>query len=137
MAGIGFIFLFVMLWAALLWWRRRLFENRLFLRTLVAIQPLGWLAVEMGWVTAEVGRQPWLIYNLVRTSEGTSPIPAGNVAWSLGLFVIIFLSIGGSYMYYVLKTLRAGPDLTSPIPHTHMPAGIKVLERLPGPAEGE
>ncbi|HME42530.1 MAG TPA: cytochrome ubiquinol oxidase subunit I [Syntrophorhabdales bacterium] len=137
MAGIGFTFLFVMLWAALLWRRRQLFQSRPFLRTLVAIQPLGWLAVEMGWVTAEVGRQPWLIYNLVRTSEGTSPIPAGNVAWSLGLFVIIFLSIGGSYMYYVLKTLRVGPDLTSPIPHTHMPAGIKVLERLPGPAEGE
>jgi cytochrome d ubiquinol oxidase subunit I len=137
MAGIGFIFLFVMLWAALLWRRRRLFQNRPFLLTLVAIQPLGWLAVEMGWVTAEVGRQPWLIYNIVRTAEGTSPIPAGNVIWSLGLFVIIFLSIGGSYIYYVLKTLQAGPDMTSPIPHTHMPAGIKLLEKLPGPAEGE
>lgn len=137
MAGIGFIFLAVMVWAGILWPRRRLFQNHLFLQTLVAIQPLGWLAVELGWVTAEAGRQPWLIYNLVRTSEGTSPIAAGNVIWSLGLFVIIFLSIGGSYFYYVLKTLRAGPDLASLIPPIQRLAGIKALEKLHGPVEGE
>ena len=137
MAGIGFIFLFVMLWAAVLWWRGRLFQNRFFLWSLVAVQPLGWLAVEMGWVTAEVGRQPWLIYNLVRTSQGTSPIPAGNVIWSLSLFVIIFFSIGGSYFYYVLKTLRAGPDLMSPIPPIQRPAGMRVLETLPERPEGK
>ncbi|MGD0233954.1 MAG: cytochrome ubiquinol oxidase subunit I [Syntrophorhabdales bacterium] len=137
MAGIGFIFLFVMLWAGILWWRGRLFQDRLFLWTLVAVQPLGWLAVEMGWVTTEVGRQPWLIYNLVRTSQGTSTIPAGNVIWSLGLFVIIFLSIGGSYLYYLFKTLRAGPDLTSPIPPVQRPAGMRVLETLRERLEGE
>ena len=126
-----------MLWAALLWWRGRLFQNRLFLRSLVAVQPLGWLAVEMGWVIAEVGRQPWLIYNLVRTSQGTSPIPAGNVIWSLGLFVIIFLSIGGSYLHYVFKTLRAGPDLTSPIPPIQRPVGMRVLETRSERPEGK
>jgi cytochrome d ubiquinol oxidase subunit I len=137
MAGIGFIFLLLMLWAGFLWWRGRLFQNRLFLMSLVAVQPLGWLAVEMGWVTAEVGRQPWLVYNLVRTSQGTSPIPAGNVLWSLSLFVIIFVAIGGSYLYYVFKTLRAGPDLTSPIPPIQRPAGMRVLENLPKRKEGE
>jgi cytochrome d ubiquinol oxidase subunit I len=91
----------------------------------------------MGWVTTEVGRQPWLIYNLVRTSQGTSTIPAGNVIWSLGLFVIIFLSIGGSYLYYLFKTLRAGPDLTSPIPPVQRPAGMRVLETLRERLEGE
>jgi cytochrome d ubiquinol oxidase subunit I len=130
MAGIGFIFLLIMLWAAVLWWRGRLFQNRPFLWSLVAVQPLGWLAVEMGWVTAEVGRQPWLIYNLVRTSQGISPIPAGNVIWSLSLFVVIFVSVGASYFYYVLKTLRAGPDLTSPIPPIQRPAGMRALETL-------
>jgi cytochrome d ubiquinol oxidase subunit I len=122
--------LLIMLWAAVLWWRGRLFQNRLFLWSLVAVQPLGWLAVEMGWVTAEVGRQPWLIYNLVRTSQGISPIPAGNVIWSLSLFVVIFVSVGASYFYYVLKTLRAGPDLTSPIPPIQRPAGMRALETL-------
>jgi cytochrome bd ubiquinol oxidase subunit I len=137
MAGIGFVFLLVMLWAAFLWWRGRLFRDRLFLRSLVAVQPLGWLAVEMGWVIAEVGRQPWLVYNLVRTSQGTSPIPAGNVVWSLGLFVIIFLSIGGSYLHYVFKALRAGPDLTSPIPPIQRPVGMRALETRSERPEGE
>jgi cytochrome bd ubiquinol oxidase subunit I len=104
---------------------------------MVVIQPLGWLAVEMGWVTAEVGRQPWLIYNLVRTSEGTSPIPSANVIWSLALFLIIFVSIGGSYLYYVLKVLRNGPDLMSAIPPVQRPAGRKIIEKFPGPVEGE
>jgi len=136
MTGIGFIFLLVMLWAAFLWWRGQIFHNSLFLKTLVVIQPLGWLAVETGWVTAEVGRQPWLVYNLVRTSQGTSPIPAGNVIWSIALFVVIFLAIGGSYLHYVFKTLRAGPDFASPIPPIQRPAGLKVIENLPGPPEG-
>ena len=137
MAGIGFIFLLLMLWAGLLWWRGKLFQSRLFLMSLVAVQPLGWLAVEMGWVTAEVGRQPWLVYNLVRTSEGTSPIPAGNVLWSLSLFVIIFVAIGGSYLYYLFKTLHAGPDLTSPIPPIQRPAGLRVIEKFPERKEKE
>ncbi len=132
MAGIGFIFLFVTCWAGLLWWHKRSFQSRLFLTTVVAVQPLGWLAVEMGWVTAEMGRQPWLIYSLVRTSHGTSPIPAGNVIWSLALFAVIFLAIGGSYLYYVFKVLRGGPDLVSAIPPIQRPAGMKVLEKLPG-----
>jgi cytochrome bd ubiquinol oxidase subunit I len=137
MAGVGFLFLFVMLWAGILWWSARSFRSRLFLWTLVVLQPLGWLAVEMGWITAEVGRQPWLVYNIVRTSEGTSPIPAGNVLWSLGLFAIIFLSIGGSYLYYVFKVLGNGPDMVSAIPHVQRPAGRKVFEKFPGPVEGE
>jgi cytochrome bd ubiquinol oxidase subunit I len=116
MAGIGFLFLFVMLWAAFLWKRGRLFECRSFLVVLLGLQPLGWFATEMGWITAEVGRQPWLVYNLVRTGEGLSPIPAANVVWSLSLLFVIFVAIGGSYFYYVLTMLKSGPDLTSPIP---------------------
>jgi cytochrome bd ubiquinol oxidase subunit I len=118
MVAIGFIFLFVMLWAAVLWRKGRLFETRPFFWALVLVQPLGWAAEELGWVTAEVGRQPWLIYGIMRTQEGISPIRAGNVVWSLGLFVIIFLAIGASYVYYVLKTFSKGPDTTTPLPLT-------------------
>jgi cytochrome bd ubiquinol oxidase subunit I len=125
MAGIGFLFLFVMLWAALLWLRGGLFEKRSFLWTLVALQPLGFLATELGWITTEVGRQPWLVYNLLRTSEGVSPIPPGNVIWSLALFLIVFPLIGGSYFSYVLRALRNGPDLSSPIPPIQRPAGMR------------
>ena len=128
MVAIGFIFLLVMIWAAVLWWRGRLYESRPFLRTLWIVHPLGFLATELGWITNEVGRQPWLVYNLMRTSEGVSPIPAGNVIWSLSLFLIIFAVIGASYFYYVLKTLRTGPDLLSPIPPIQRAAGMLVLK---------
>ena len=127
MVAISFILLFVMIWAAVLWWRGRLHESRFFLKTLWIIHPLGFLATELGWITHEMGRQPWLVYNLMRTSEGVSPIPAGNVIWSLSLFLIIFAVIGASYFYYVLKTLRIGPDLSSPIPAIQRAAGMQPL----------
>ncbi len=117
MAGIGFLFLFLIIWAFVLWKQRRLFDSRPFLLTLVAAQPLGWLATEMGWITAEVGRQPWLVYNVMRVTDGISPIPAGNVIWSLALFMVIFVIVGSSYFYFVFKVLGKGPDLTSPLPH--------------------
>ena len=128
MVGIGFGLLAVMAWALFLWRKGRLFESRPFLRTLLLIHPLGFLAVELGWITTEAGRQPWLVYNLMRTSEGVSPIAPGNVVWSLSLFVLIFLLVGGSYFYYVLKTLRLGPDVSSPIPPIQRPAGMQPLQ---------
>jgi len=112
--AIGFLFVFIMLWAAYLWRRGRLFK------TAVPLDPgldpaLGFVATELGWITTEMGRQPWLVYNLMRVSEGISPIPAGNVLWSLALFLVIFPMILISYFYYVFKTLRGGPDLKTPI----------------------
>ena len=74
MVAIGFGLLIIMAWALLLWRKGRLFESRSFLRTLLIIHPLGFLAVELGWITTEAGRQPWLVYNLMRTTEGVSPI---------------------------------------------------------------
>jgi cytochrome d ubiquinol oxidase subunit I len=130
MVAIGFFFLFIMLWALLLWRRGRLFETRSFLRTLVVVQPLGWLAVELGWMCAEVGRQPWLVYGLVRTSEGVSPVRAGNVVWSLSLFIVVFIAIGGSYLHYALRAFRQGPDMESPIPPVQRPAGAKMAKPI-------
>jgi cytochrome d ubiquinol oxidase subunit I len=135
MVASGFIFFFIMIWAAVLWRRGKLFEKRPFLWALVAIQPLGFLATELGWMTTELGRQPWLVYNLMRVAEGVSPIPAENVVWSLSLFLIIYPLIGGSYFYYVLRALRRGPDLSSPIPPLQRPVGIRALER--GGEKGE
>jgi cytochrome d ubiquinol oxidase subunit I len=137
MVGIGLIFFFVMLWAGILWCRGRVLESRPFLRVLVALQPLGFLATELGWMTTEVGRQPWVVYGLMRTAEGVSPIPAGNVLWSLGLFLLIIPLIGGSYFYYVLKTLRSGPEMTSPIPPIQRPAGMGARARDARKAGGE
>ena len=128
MAAIGLIFLMVMVWAFFLWRKGKLYEYRPFLLTLLSIHPLGFLAVETGWTTTEMGRQPWLVYNLMRTAEGISPIPAGNVIWSLSLFLLIFAVIGSTYSWYVMKMIKSGPDLSSPIPAAHLPAGMRPLE---------
>ncbi len=128
MVAIGTIYFLIMLWAAYLWRKRKVFETRRFLQALVAVQPLGFIATELGWVTTEMGRQPWLVYNVFRTLEGVSPIPSGNVYWSLALLLIIYPTIGLSYMYYVLKTLKRGPDLASPIPPVQRPAGMLVFK---------
>jgi cytochrome d ubiquinol oxidase subunit I len=128
MVAIGYILFFMMVWAAVLWRRGRLYNHRPFLRTLLVLHPLGFVATELGWITTEVGRQPWLVYHLMRTAEGISPIPAGNVIWSLSLFLIIFTIIGASYFYYVFKTLARGPDLASPIPPIQRPAGMQSLQ---------
>jgi cytochrome d ubiquinol oxidase subunit I len=129
MVAIGFLLLSVMVWAALLWWRGRLYESRSFLWTLLIVHPLG-LLPQKGWVTTEVGRQPWLVYNLMRTVDGTSPIPPANVLWSLSLFLIIFSLILIIYFYYILKTLRIGPDLDSPIPPLQRMAGMRPSEEI-------
>ena len=129
MAGLGFLFLGVMLWAGWLWRKRRLFESRAFLKALVAVQPLGFLATELGWVTTEMGRQPWMAYGLIRTSEGVSPIPAGNVVWSLLLFLAFFGLVGASYAYYLRKILRRGPDLESPVPSVQLRSGMQPLQQ--------
>ncbi len=129
MVAIGFILLLIMLWAAFLWRKRRLYEDRSFLWTLFVLHPLGFLATELGWMTTEIGRQPWVVYNLMRTAEGISPIPVGNVLWSLILFLIVFTAVGAIYFFYVLKTLHRGPDLFSPIPAVQRPAGMQSLEQ--------
>jgi cytochrome bd ubiquinol oxidase subunit I len=129
MVAIGFLYFGVMIWAGVLWKRKRLYENRPFLKTLVAIQPLGFIAVWLGWITAEMGRQPWIVYGLMRTSDGVSPIAAGNVVWSLAMFAIFFTVIGTAYFYYTLRTLDKGPDFDSPVPHVQF-GGTATAEKL-------
>lgn len=128
MVGIGFLFFFVMLWAAWLWWRGRLYDHPWFLKTLVVIHPLGFVATIMGWMTSEIGRQPWVVYGLMRTADGVSPIAAGNVVWSLSMFILFIGIIGCSYMFYTLKTLQRGPDMQSPLPALQRPAGMRPLK---------
>ncbi len=128
MIAIGTLYFLIMIWAFLLWRKGRLFSYRPFLWTLLIIHPLGFLAVETGWITTEVGRQPWLVYNLFRTAQGISPVPPGNVVWSLALFLIIFAAIGSIYSYYVMKMIRQGPDVSSPIPAVQLPAGMRPLK---------
>lgn len=128
MIGIGMLYLVIMIWAFLLWRKGGLYNNRTFLRTLLIVHPLGFVAVESGWMTTEIGRQPWLVYNVMRTAEGISPVPAGNVIWSLSLFLVIFAAVGSIYSYYIVKMINRGPDISSPVPPVQLPSGMRSLK---------
>ncbi|MCX6047105.1 MAG: cytochrome ubiquinol oxidase subunit I [Chloroflexi bacterium] len=94
MVGSGMIMLALAVWAGWLWWRRRtLPDNRWLLRGLVAAGPLGFIAIETGWVVTEVGRQPWIIYGVVRTADAVTPMTGLVTPFVTFTLLYIFLSI--------------------------------------------
>ena len=94
MVATGMAMLAVAVWAAWLWWRRRrLPDNLWLLRSLVAAGPLGFIAIETGWMVTELGRQPWIIYGLMRTDQAVTPMPGLVAPFVTFTVLYIFLSI--------------------------------------------
>jgi cytochrome bd ubiquinol oxidase subunit I len=109
MVGIGFLFLGMAIIGTWLWAREKLFTNKFYLRLLVLIAPLGFFATIFGWITAESGRQPWVVYGLMRTVDGASVVPLSQVMISLTLFLVVYGVIFTFYLYYLFKVIRRGP----------------------------
>jgi cytochrome bd ubiquinol oxidase subunit I len=107
--------------SAWLFFRRRLFDSRWFLQLLVLCAPTGFVAVLAGWVTAEVGRQPWVVYGLLRTADAVSPVLAGSVLTSLGLFVLVYGVVFGAGIYFIAKVIRQGSAAVTPEPEPVAP----------------
>jgi cytochrome d ubiquinol oxidase subunit I len=116
MVGIGLIMIAVGITGAVLWLMGRLYTSRWFLRILVWVSPLGFVAVLAGWFVAEVGRQPWTVYGVLRTADAVSPVPAGSVLTSLILFVLVYGVVFGAGLYYIAKLVQRGLDETPPMP---------------------
>jgi cytochrome d ubiquinol oxidase subunit I len=107
MVGFGCIFVFMAAWA---WLKRRQIEGqRLLLRLLPFIIPLPYLANQFGWTVAEIGRQPWIVSGLMRTSESVSPIALSQVATSLVAFFAIYALLGAIDFFLLFKFARKGP----------------------------
>jgi cytochrome d ubiquinol oxidase subunit I len=105
--------LFILMGAIGLWLlaRGKLSGSRRFLKLLIMAVPLPYLANEMGWIAAEVGRQPWAVYKVLRTSDAASAVvPAGNILFSIILFTLIYALIAVAGLTVILKTIRGGPD---------------------------
>ncbi len=123
MVAIGFAMLFVGVAGLWLRWRKRLYDRKWFLILCMAMTPSGFIAVLTGWFTAEVGRQPWVVYGYLRTADAVSPVPAESVATSLATFFVVYMVIFGAGTYYMLKLIAAGPSTTSdgdaPTPGPH------------------
>jgi cytochrome d ubiquinol oxidase subunit I len=110
MVGIGFLMLAMGLWSLYLRWQGRLYESRAFQWACLAMTPSGFAAVVFGWFTAEIGRQPYVVYGLLRTADAVSPVAAGAVAGSLATFVVAYAVIFGFGTYYLFKLLHRGPQ---------------------------
>jgi cytochrome d ubiquinol oxidase subunit I len=109
MVGLGLAMIGLGLWGALNVWRGTMAQDRLFLRACVAMGPAGFIAVISGWTVAEVGRQPWVIYGVLRTAEAVSPVTRGEVSVSLLAFMAIYTLIFGAGALYILRLMWAGP----------------------------
>jgi cytochrome d ubiquinol oxidase subunit I len=110
MVGIGVLMLTVVGWSLWLRWRGRLYTTRPFLAVCNAMFPAGLVAVIAGWVTTEVGRQPYVVYGLLRTRDAVSPSLTGvDVALSLVLYAAVYLVVFSAGLYYMVRIARNGP----------------------------
>jgi cytochrome d ubiquinol oxidase subunit I len=82
-----------------------------FLRLCQVVAPLGFVAVIAGWITTEVGRQPWTVYGVLRTADSVSPsLTGGNVAWSLAFYIIVYLIMFPTGIGFMASLVRRGPQ---------------------------
>jgi cytochrome bd ubiquinol oxidase subunit I len=110
MVGLGTIFIAIMVVAAFLLWRSRLYGSRWMLWILMLAMPFPFIANTAGWLVAELGRQPWLAYGLLRTSEGVSPqLSSGNVLFTLIGFAGMYLIMGLLYILLIVREVDHGP----------------------------
>jgi cytochrome d ubiquinol oxidase subunit I len=112
MVGLGTIFVAVAVIALLLLRRGRLFRSRIMLWVLMFSFPFPYIANTAGWMTAEIGRQPWLVYGLLRTDAGYSPtVSAGNALFTLLGFMGMYTILGILYLYLVWREVEHGPRM--------------------------
>jgi cytochrome d ubiquinol oxidase subunit I len=121
MAGIGFAFMLLAFWTAYALRKARgslaalLAQRRLLLAWVLCI-PLPYVAVEAGWIVREVGRQPWIVYGLLRTKDAVSTVAASSVSMSMAMFFAFYVVLLATFFVLARRWLRAGPDLTSTPP---------------------
>lgn len=114
MVGLGTIFMATLGLSTLALWRRKLYQQRVLLWGLMLSVPLPFIANTAGWITAESGRQPWVVYGLMRTADGFSPgVSSGNVLFSLLGFMGLYALLSVLYLLLMTKLLIAGPGQPS------------------------
>ena len=110
MVGAGMLMIALGLLGAYLLWSGKLYENKLYLFILPFLIPLPHIAHETGWIAAEVGRQPWIIYKLMKTSDAASVVvSAGEITFSLIMFFLIYLLLAAMFIKIFLKIVQKGP----------------------------
>ena len=110
MLAVGFYMIAAALFGVFLWWRDRLFDTRWYLRIVSMTWWVGFVGVIAGWVVTESGRQPWVVYGLLRTADTTSPVPAASLLGTLALFVVCYGIVFSMGIYYINRLINKGPE---------------------------
>mgnify|MGYP000008756667 CR=1 FL=1 len=110
MVGLGFLMAGLGVWSLWLRLRGQLYTNQMIRKAAVALTPAGFIAVLAGWVTTEVGRQPYTVYGLLRTTESVAPIDAPAVGASLIAFVIVYFIVFGAGVFYLFRMMNKPPS---------------------------
>jgi cytochrome d ubiquinol oxidase subunit I len=110
MAGLGMLMLLTAVLGLLLRLRGRLYETRWYQRFVLFMGPSGLIALLAGWITTEVGRQPWTVYGVLRTADSLSPISSQQAGVSLLIFVLVYFLVFGTGVFYMLKMMKRGPE---------------------------
>jgi cytochrome d ubiquinol oxidase subunit I len=132
MVGLGFLMAFLGLLALVARWRRRLYDWAWLHRFAVLMGPSGFVAVIAGWVTTEVGRQPYAINGMLRTSQAASPLQAPALAASLAAFAVVYFTVFGAGVFYILRLMVHEP--TAHESALDPPGPIRAAGLTPAPA---
>jgi cytochrome d ubiquinol oxidase subunit I len=129
MVGLGFWFILLAFWGGYRWWRGELLEDDLLHKALMASSLLGILAVELGWVVTEVGRQPWVVQGVLKTADGVSPgLTGAEATLTLAGFALVYTTLLALYSYVVARIIREGPpgatELRTTRVETEQPQGV-------------
>ncbi|MBW2603896.1 MAG: cytochrome ubiquinol oxidase subunit I [Deltaproteobacteria bacterium] len=119
MVGIGVLMIFTGVTAAILFLRKQLFKKPWFQLWCMAMTPLGFIAVLAGWFVTEIGRQPYVVYGVMRTAETVSPVMGFQVAMSLMAFIFSYAFVFGAGSYYILRLIGKGPGIPEKAYGTH------------------
>jgi cytochrome d ubiquinol oxidase subunit I len=110
MVGIGLLLIATGFVGAWLWWRDRLFEARWYLKAVSWMWPLGFIAILAGWTVTETGRQPFVVFGILRTADATSPVIGSSIFITLVLFVLVYGVVFSMGIYYINRLINRGPQ---------------------------
>jgi cytochrome d ubiquinol oxidase subunit I len=112
MVLLGMLFILLTALGTLQLYRKKLWESKKLLKLFIWAIPFPIFACELGWISAEVGRQPWIVYNVMRTADAVSTsVVAGDILFSIIMFGLIYLLLGILFVYLLVKEIKHGPEL--------------------------
>jgi cytochrome bd ubiquinol oxidase subunit I len=126
MVGMALLMLLLGVLGLVLRLRKRLYDTRWFQRFALVMGPSGLIALLAGWITTEAGRQPWVVYGVLRTADAVSPLSSQQVGTSLLIFIIVYFLVFGTGIYYMLKLMAKGPDVGDQAADVPGDAGIGI-----------